>query len=526
MYSIYGSAGYHHDDTNIRFVFAMGDELTYQAWNGVPEQYITDPALRTFNSAGTEKSISDPHDNEVDDYNQMYYQLHFDQAITPFARWTNALHYTRGKGFFEQYKADQNLASYGIDTTNRISDLIRRRWLDNHFYGFTSTIQIGKPLERYLILGGGWNKYLGDHFGEVIWSEEDQFYLTPVSYYFNESDKRDWNVFGRSNIKFTEKVSATVDLQARWVKYQFEGPDENNSPSPQTVHHRFFNPKLGLQYQMSDATSFYGLTGLMNKEPNRDDYVESSPQSRPRPEKLWDTEIGFRHTGRQLRLSLTGFYMSYKDHLVLTGRLNDVGAYTRVNVEDSYRGGVETSIVYQPLSRLMLGANVTASTNKIKSFDEYVDNWATQMQEVIHHTNTDIAFSPSLTGNIQVGYKILDGAAHGLTVDLTTRYVSKQYVDNTSNPGSLLEAYYVADAGLHWQWKALWADKFRLSFYAKNILDHEYESNGWIYRFRSPSYDPVSDDPYSSLETGNTYHQKGYFPQAGRHFFVSLTMGF
>ncbi|MEO5907447.1 MAG: TonB-dependent receptor plug domain-containing protein, partial [Saprospiraceae bacterium] len=149
LYSLYGSLGYHHDLTNVRFIYALGDELTYQSWNGVPEQYVFDESLRTFNTAGTEKSIDDPHDNEVDDYRQTYYQLHVDQAITPFARWTNALHYTRGLGFFEQYKADQTLSEYGLGTDT--SDLIRRRWLDNHFYGFTSTIQIGSPLKRYLL---------------------------------------------------------------------------------------------------------------------------------------------------------------------------------------------------------------------------------------------------------------------------------------------------------------------------------------------------------------------------------------
>lgn len=526
LYSLYASAGYHHDQTNIRFVYALGDELTYQAWNGVPEQYVFNDALRTFNTAGTEKSIEDPHDNEVDDYTQRYYQFHIDQALTPFARWANAFHYTRGKGFFEQYKADQDLLEYGLDTTQHLTDLIRQRWLDNHFYGFTSTLQIGRPLDRYLVLGGGWNKYIGDHFGEVIWTAENQFLFTPHNYYYNESDKKDWNVFGRSNLKITDQFNATIDLQGRWIKYEFEGPEENNNLNDQVVRHRFFNPKLGLQYSLDENNSIYALTGVMHKEPNRDDYINSTPISRPSTERLWDTELGFRHSGQNFSWNINGYYMDYRDHLVPTGRINDVGAYIRVNVEDSHRAGIESSISFQPIPALTLKSSITVSENKIKQFDEYVDNWDTGWQGVIHHENTDIAFSPTLLANLQAEYKILDGAAHALIFDVTGRYVGKQYVDNTSNPGSLLDEYFVTDAALHWEWKSLWANEFRLSLFAKNIFDHQYESNGWIYRFNSPSYNPVPDDPYAAEEGSGTYHLKGYFPQAGRHLFLSLKIGF
>ncbi|HUR31904.1 MAG TPA: TonB-dependent receptor plug domain-containing protein, partial [Saprospiraceae bacterium] len=221
LYSLYGSAGYHHELTHILFVYALGDELTYQAWNGVPEQYVFNPSLRTYNSAGTERSLSNPHNNEVDDYRQSYYQLHIDQALTPYAKWTNAIHYTKGKGFFEQYKADQNPVDYSLTSTLDEFDLIRRLWLDNDFYGFTSTLQIGKPTERYLVLGGGWNQYRGEHFGNVIWTEEYQFFFTPHNYYFNQALKTDWNLFGRSNLKLTQALNSTIDLQGRWITYQF-----------------------------------------------------------------------------------------------------------------------------------------------------------------------------------------------------------------------------------------------------------------------------------------------------------------
>ena len=526
LFSAYGSAGYHHDQTNVRFVYAIGDELTYQAWNGVPEQYVFTDNLRTYNSAGTEKSITDPHDNEVDDYRQTYYQLHFDQALTPFARWVNALHYTRGKGFFEQYKADQDLVDYGLDSTLLFSDLIRRRWLDNHFYGFNSSLQIGRPLDRYLVLGGGWNKYLGDHFGEVIWTEADQTLLTPHNYYFNEAEKTDWNLFGRSNLKISQHLDATIDLQARWIRYKFEGPDENGELTDQDVKHRFFNPKAGLHYQLSEKSSFYVLTGLMHKDPNRDDYVNSTPLSRPSPEKLWDTEIGFRYESVKTGIQLTVYNMEYDDHLVPTGRLNDVGAYTRVNVDESYRRGIEASMTFMPINTLSLKGHMTLSENKIREFDEYIDNWDTGTQEIIRHSGTDIAFSPNILASIESGFTFLSNDAHQLTLNLGGRYVGKQFVDNTSREASVLDEYVVADAGLYWKWKTLWAKEMRVSLFVKNIFDHEYESNGWIYRFRSESYDPTPDDPYAGKEEGSLYHLKGYYPQAGRHLFVTLSLDF
>jgi iron complex outermembrane receptor protein len=349
LYSFYGSAGYHQDQNNIRFVFAHGDELTYQAWNGVPEQYVFNQDLRTYNTAGTEKPGT-PHDNEVDDYQQTHYQLHFDQAVTPFARLTAALHYTKGKGFFEQYKADQDLTAYGLagDTT---TDLIRRLWLDNDFYGFNSTLHFGKPEERYFIFGVGWNTYLGDHYNVVQWTALNGDLEDPHTYYQDDAEKRDWNLFGRTNMKVNQQFDITVDLQGRWIKYQFNGPDVSGGLIDQEVIHAFFNPKLGLTYSLSDKSSLYALTGLNHKEPNRDDYVQSTPVSRPDAEQLWDNELGYRLRNSSWNLTVTGYYMAYKDQLVPTGRLNDVGAYTRVNVEDSHRAGIETAITVNPTKK-------------------------------------------------------------------------------------------------------------------------------------------------------------------------------
>ncbi len=523
LYSLYGSAGYHHDQTNLTLVYALGDEKTYQAWNGVPEQYIDDPVLRTYNSAGTEKP-GDPYDNEVDDYRQSHVQLHFDQAITPFTRWTNALHYTKGSGYFEQYKADQDLSDYGIENIPDPSDLVRRRWLDNDFYGFTSTLQIGAPGERYFILGGAWNKYLGRHFGEVIWTASGVSLDGVLPYYDNEAVKTDGNIYARSNSKITEDLNITVDLQGRWINYAFVGPDENGNPTNQDVALKFFNPKIGFHYATGKNASIYALSGVVHKEPNRDDYTESTPLSQPNAERLWDTEVGYRCQKKDFNLELVGYFMDYKNQLVLTGQLNDVGAYTRINVDKSSRMGLEVIAGFQPISNLMITGSATISKNRIKTFDEYIDNWDTGSQLVINHSNTDLAFSPSMLANLLVNYMVISNERHTFSIDLAGRYIGKQYVDNTSNEASVLNAYSLADVGLHWTLFNKIGKDLHLGFMIKNLFDANYESNGWIYRFKSEGYDPVPDDPYAGSEGSGQYHLKGYFPQAGRYFLLQFSL--
>jgi iron complex outermembrane receptor protein len=525
LYSFYGSAGYHHDQTNIRLVYAIGDELTYQAWNGVPEQYINDPELRTYNSAGTEKP-GEPYANEVDDYTQQHMQLHFDQAVTPFARWNTAIHYTKGAGFFEQYKADQALPDYGITSPNDTTDLVRRRWLDNDYYGFISTLHIGTPGERYFVAGGGWNRYDGEHFGEIIWTQSPAPDAYDEPYYLNNAVKKDWNVFARSNNKITDRFDITIDLQGRWIRYAFEGPDEQGMLTNQQVALKFFNPKIGFSYALGEHSSIYGLTGVINKEPNRDDYTSSTPLSRPDPERLWDTEIGYRYQRNSLNLEVVGYAMQYQDHLVPTGRLNDVGAYTRVNVDRSHRLGVETSVGFTPVKHLEIKAQATISSNTIESFTEYIDNWFTGTQDAVALQNTDLAFSPSFLAGLMAKYTLLSDANHELSAELNGRYVGKQFVDNTSRDASALDPYFVADAGVHWTWFNHFGKELRIGVLLKNAFSEAYESNGWIYRFTSEGYDPTPDDPYAGSEGGDLYHQKGYFPQAGRYLLLQLGISF
>ena len=525
LYSFYGTAGYHHDQTNVRLMYAVGDELTYQAWNGVPEQYVDDPELRTYNSAGTEKP-GDPYDNEVDDYRQSHAQLHFDQAVTPFARWNTALHYTHGSGYFEQYKADQNLTDYGIQGYPDPTDLVRQLWLDNDFYGFISSIHIGTPGERYFVTGGGWNRYQGDHFGKLVWTENDAPDQYPEPYYLDDATKTDWNFFARSNNKITDHFDLTVDLQGRWIRYAFEGPDGFGMTTRQEVRHKFFNPKIGLRYAIGTSGSLYALTGVIHKEPNRDDYVSSTPATRPQAERLWDTELGYRFQKGKIKLDLTGYLMEYKDQLVPTGKLNDVGAYTRVNVDRSYRLGLETIISYDVLKNLRLEGQATVSRNRIDSFVEYIDNWDTQDQETVSHNNTNLAFSPEVLGSLMLEYTLFSTPKHEVIADMTGRYVGRQFTDNTSRDASALDGYFVSDLGVHWKWFIQGKKEVQIGLALRNAFNAQYSSNGWIYRFHSDGYDPTPDDPYAGRESGSLYHLKGYFPQAGRYLLIQAGFNF
>jgi len=523
LYSLYGMAGYHHDASNLRLIVAHGKENTYQAWNGVPAQYIDDPILRTYNSAGAERP-GQPYDNEIDDYRQTHTQLHFDKTVTPFARWVNTVFYTRGKGYFEQYKAGQVLADYGIADT-ATADLVRQRWLDNHFYGFNTRLQFGRPEHRYFYMGGGWNLYQGRHFGEVSWV--DGTAARPNGpYYDNDARKRDWNLFARSNMRLTSHLDLTLDLQGRWIRYAFSGPDEDGQPVDQSVRHAFFNPKAGLRYVFNQNASLYLLTGLIHKEPNRDDYVESTPASRPGAERLWDTELGFRFGNPAWRVDLNGYAMKYKDHLVPTGRLNDVGAYTRVNVPDCSRLGMEVGLAWTGVKHLEIGVQATLSRNRIDRFDEYVDDWDTGIQAVVVRTGTPLAFSPELLANMTAGWMIFEKPKQDLRLTVTGRYVGDQYADNTGLASSRLDAYTVLDGGVEWNVMAGKTHSLTLKAQVRNLMDSAYESNGWVYRFRSAGYDPVPDDPYAVSEGDGQYILKGYFPQAGRNLWLQAEWRF
>ncbi|MBL0095520.1 MAG: TonB-dependent receptor [Bacteroidetes bacterium] len=362
-----------------------------------------------------------------------------------------ALHATKGNGYYEEFKSNQSLSDYAIadvvlnDTIITTTDLIRRRWLDNLFYGTTWTLK-GNIIDNFtLTFGGGVNRYDGDHFGEVIWAEYAGNSDIRQRYYENNAVKDDLNAYLRGEWEISRQLHLFGDLQLRRVDYRFTGPNEDGLPAPQEAGLQFFNPKMGVTYRPRMNVTVYGSVSVANKEPNRNDYTESSALSRPKPESMIDYEAGVKYASKRFNSGMNFYYMDYYDQLVLTGKVNDVGSYTRTNINRSYRAGMELELAVQLLKKMILQGNVTLSDNRIKNYVEYTDsydidfNYTGQQAEVFK--NTSIAFSPQIISNIQLQYQPFPNTEASFIV----RHISKQYLDNTENEASILQAYTVGD---------------------------------------------------------------------------------
>lgn len=533
LQSYYLSGAFVGEKSVLRLIAFSGDEVTYQAWDGVPAQYVDDDELRTYNAVGQERA-DQPHPNEVDDYGQDHYQALFSTQFNPNWNLNLALHYTKGAGFFEQYKAGQDFADYGLTPINigeeqiNTTDLIRRRWLDNDFYGTTYSVNyVNNPQTFGLTVGGAWNRYLGDHFGEVFWaryaadSEQNQLY------YDNDAEKRDFNIFAKANYQITNLLNAYVDVQFRHVDYEFLGFDNNLNNITQNVDLNFFNPKFGLFYELNDRTNLYASFAVANREPNRNEYTDSTPNSRPNHETLYDTEIGFRKNWNKAALNINAYYMDYTDQLVATGELNDVGAAINVNVPKSYRAGIEIVGGVELAEGLDLSGNATFSQNKIETFTEFVDNWDTGGQDQITHNDTDLAYSPNMIAGGGLTYSLLrDKENNDLKISLLGKYVGEQFLDNTSSENAKLDSYLFSDLRFNYTIKTDFIKEVNFTLLVRNLFDANFSTNGWNYRYVSAGYDGRGDDPYIELEQNDTYHYQGFYPQAGRNILLGLNLKF
>ncbi len=498
----------------LRLNVFSGHEVTYQAWNGVPAAYLDDEDLRNFNSAGTEKE-GEPYDNEVDNYRQTHYQLLYNHQIANHWNLNTALHYTRGLGYFEQYKANQNFTDYNFQPiiignksiTN--TNLIRQLWLDNHFYGTVYALNYNRS-RLHATLGGGWHIYEGAHYGKVIWAQFAPNELGD-NYYNNDARKADFNIYSKFNYEFSTKWNVYLDLQYRQVNYNFLGFNNELENVAQSANLHFFNPKAGVFYKPAANIDLYASFAVANREPNRNDYTESTPLSRPKPEQLYNTEIGYRQTAKQAAWAINFYHMAYRDQLALNGQINDVGAFTRINIDRSYRLGVELTGGWQILSKLRLDGNATFSRNKVKAFTEFVDvydadfNWLEQRS--ILREDTDLSFSP----NIIAGLELTWNPVTPLNLTLSNKYVSRQFIDNTSDSNNAIPAYTFTNARLHYTWQPTFAQEVALTLLVQNILNARYETNAWSYRY---------------MLDGATVIDQGFFPQAGINYVLGLNVKF
>lgn len=514
----YLSAAKVGDKSVLRFNAFGGNEITYQAWNGIDASLVNDRVLRRSNTAGTEREGS-PYENEVDDYGQRHYQLHYSRAIGEAWALKLSGHYTQGAGFFEQYKAEQNLADYGITPSNPAndqSDLIRRRWLDNDFYGALYSLDYRSSNSQTAItLGGGLHRYEGRHFGEVIWARNAGNSEIRHLYYDNDGLKTDGNVFVKAQQELSPRLSAYADLQLRWVDYTYLGYNNDLSRIDQNSQHTFFNPKAGLYYTISGRQAAYLSFGVAQREPNRNDFTENPLSTQPLPEKLYNTELGYTYSSQKAQLSANFYHMYYRDQLVLNGQLNDVGEYMRVNVPSSFRLGVELQAGYALSRRFQLAGNLSLSRNQVSRFVEFLDDYDADFnylgQVAVARESTPLAFSPGVIAAAELNYQILQGSQHELSASLMGKYIGRRYLDNAGDRSSSLNPYFYSDFRVQYAVKIPWVEKVRLSFLLNNLFDTLYVANGWSYRYQLG---------------GDLQNLVGNYPQATRHFLLSLGVDF
>jgi iron complex outermembrane receptor protein len=474
--------------TLVKVLTFGGYERTYQAWYGVDAETLVNN--RTFNFAGMytdAKGDVQFYDNQTDNYNQDHYQLHWSEKISNHFNTNLAFHYTKGKGYYDEYKVDQSFADYGLSpvSSEASTDLKRQKWLDNDFYGTTFSANY-KNGNINLIVGGAFNKYEGSSYGGVIWAQHALVNLGD-HYYKYYGDKVDLSSFVKINYDLNNRWSLFGDLQFRTINYKANGVlagaiDENFN---------FFNPKAGLTFAINPKNSLYLSYARANREPNRTDFENGAPKF----EKLHDFEMGWRVNTPIAKINSNVYFMYYRDQLVKTGEIDGVGNEIRANVDKSYRAGLEIDAMIQLGKRFSFSPNVAVSVNKIKDYT--VDTGSGS----VNYGDTNISFSP----NVVVGSVFTFKPIEDLQLSLLNKFVGEQYAGNFDTDVTKLDSYNVLDFNANYEFKTKSVFKsIVFSGLVNNLLDKKYVSNAYLW-----------GDSYMS-----------YFPQAGINFLVGMTLKF
>ena len=525
--SYYLSGGYYGDKTVLKLIHFAGRERTYQSWWGTPQSVIDGDSSSMLAHAGNNglDSVQTAnllnagrtynyyqYDNEIDNYGQDHYQLHWSNVINEDLKSNIALHYTHGAGYYEQFRKGDDFSDYGMNDlimggdTISSTDLIRRRWLDNDFYGLTYNFLYDKSKLK-MTLGGAYNVYDGDHFGEIIWTEYANGSSIRDKYYDNVGVKYDFNTYIKAEYTLSDALQTFIDIQYRKVDYSTAGVDNDLKVLNVDTSFTFLNPKLGLNYNISDKMRLFASIAVANREPVRNDFIDNPSNAQPSHESLMDYELGFDFANRKASFQANIFYMDYTNQLILTGELNDVGSSVRTNVDESFRAGLEMSTNVVLSDKLKFRWNATLSQNKIAEFKEVLYDY-TNGYEIIEniYENTDIAFSPNIISAAGIEYAPLKS----IQLLVQAKYVGKQYLDNTSNDNRAISAYQTLDARLSYSLLAKGMKELNLNLMVNNVLNALYSSNGYTYSYI-----------YGDMITENFY-----YPQAGRNFLCGLTLKF
>ncbi len=507
----FSQLGYTTDQTLVKLVAFGGWEETYQAWYGINKK-IRD-SIRTYNPAGFISTDSDGkeifYDQMIDHYQQDHIQLHFAHKFNEHLKLNMALHYTYGRGYYQDYFSanDQwgwypitnfNIAPIinGTDTT-LYSDIVHRLWLQNHYYGQVWGLNYSKD-KLNLAWGGGIHQYTpAKHFGEVIWAKDPSIKLDNKPYYENEASKSDFNNYLKVNYLIEEKLNLYGDVQFRAISYNAWGNNREYTDGKISINTNYFflNPKFGAYFEINKTTNVYSSFAIANREPNRDDFMNSTAGTKPKSETLYDLEIGGRHYSKNFNFEIVLYNMNYKNQLVLTGALDTEGSPLRKNVDKSYRQGIELSIGIKPLSFISFEGNIALSTNKLINFPTQDSVGA----PIILKNNT-IPYSPSIIS----GHKISFIPVDKFEFSILGKYVGKQYLDNNQMEDRSLISYYITDIHVNYLIEIEKFGKFNLLLNVNNLLNKKYDSYGSI------------------SSSGKTK----FFPQATRNFMFGLNYKF
>ena len=500
------SVAYVGEKNSLRLNIFSGKEKTYQAWNGVAENLLK--TNRTYNPSGTEKP-GNPYENETDNYIQTHYQLFYNHKFNTNWKGNIAVFLTKGRGYYEQYKADKKLADYGLpdyfDGINTIkqTDLVRRLWLNNSFYGSIFSIQYHKN-KTQLTIGGSYTRYDGKHFGEIAWAKVQV--AVPLHYHWYDltAFKNDLSLYSKWTADWTPNWQSFIDIQFRNINYRINGFRDNPTLFLKN-NYSFVNPKLGITYSKKGWQA-YASYALAQKEPNRDDF-EAGTMQQPKTELLHDLEFGVEKKGKNYSVGINFYYMKYHDQLILTGKINDVGAYSRINIPDSYRAGIELQGKTTITNWLNIAANIAFSENKIKNYTGYSDDYDNGGQQTNFYKKTTISFSPAVVAGAVINFIPLKNGE----INLISKYVSRQYLDNSSLRSRSLDPYYLQDLRLSYLIKNKLIRATNIIVQLNNIFNKKYEPNGYSFSY---------------ISGGNLTTENYYFPMAGRNFMVGVNLKF
>lgn len=509
--SYFLQASYVDDHTLLKAIAFGGHEVTYQSWNGIEDEE-TLRENRTFNSAGMytdENGTIRFYDNEVDDYKQDHYQLHWNQRYNNNWSSTLGLNYTYGRGFFEQYREDEDFSTYGftpIDIGGEIideTDLIRRRWLDNDYYVINANA-LYKNNRLEVTTGAFYSTYKGDHFGEVIWARFASDSEIRDRYYFSDATKEEFTVFSKATFRINDKWQFFADMQGRFISYETGGVTSDLVPIDVNQNYKFFNPKAGVTYQINPEHQLFAYFGRAHREPTRNDFEEGISTA----EKLNDYELGYRYFSEGFKLNSNLYFMDYEDQLVLSGELNDVGAPLRTTSGSSYRLGIELDAEILLTPQWKLRPTLALSSNKNRDFVASIDG------ELRNLGTTNISFSPEVVASNMFIY----APAPNFQVSLLSKYVGEQYMGNIDSEASILESFFINDLNLFYELRNVPVfNSIVFTGLINNIFDVKYISNGYFYTY---------EDDFSNPGMITTIEGAGYYPQAGINFLAGVSLKF